>query len=211
MEGTRGDERPRIEHGPTRCPYCHASVEEAELEASVVCERCLARHHRDCWSGSCASCSSPRQLVSVRARDAAEAAPAGERDRYETAKAWINRAWLASFLLCMLALPVAAVVDGVTGAVRDPPGPPMFAMAFVFLCALVTFPMFLVNFYDAAVRTSRDARAGPLPVIVAGLGLCSGGFSSFGYYLRWGWQPLPPVRADTARGARPDPKASPED
>jgi len=40
---------------PTRCPYCHVGV-ETQRENWVVCQACLARHHRDCWQGACGSC-----------------------------------------------------------------------------------------------------------------------------------------------------------
>lgn len=68
MERDRGREL-RIEQGPTRCPFCHESV-AVETEAWVACERCLARHHPDCWkeSKNCASCGETRSL----ARDARE-------------------------------------------------------------------------------------------------------------------------------------------
>lgn len=54
----------------TRCPFCH---EHAAFEF-VVCRRCLAKHHGECWleHGTCASCGEARCIASTPARTARE-------------------------------------------------------------------------------------------------------------------------------------------
>ncbi|MBX3469931.1 MAG: hypothetical protein KF878_23900 [Planctomycetes bacterium] len=50
-----------------RCPFCHEDVRRGDAE--VVCDRCLARHHDDCWSESarCAACQNLTALTHPRA------------------------------------------------------------------------------------------------------------------------------------------------
>jgi hypothetical protein len=43
-----------VGHTPTRCPYCHDHV--GPEDENVVCNGCLARHHRACWDESAARC-----------------------------------------------------------------------------------------------------------------------------------------------------------
>lgn len=60
----------RVERSPTRCPFCHSSVDPASAEW-VACARCLGRHHAGCWSeaGSCAACAHDLPLSSAEARE----------------------------------------------------------------------------------------------------------------------------------------------
>ncbi|MBI3726524.1 hypothetical protein HY251_21580 [bacterium] len=80
-------ERPRVVSGqsPTRCPYCHESI-DVEGEAWVACASCLARHHKECWfgHGRCATCQAARALkrmesVQERAPSLLSAAPGAPR------------------------------------------------------------------------------------------------------------------------------------
>lgn len=195
MERNRTTSEVRVEQSPARCPYCHDGFEEAELEASVVCQRCLSRHHEDCWNGCCASCQAGRPLALVAA-----VRPVTTVSPHELRKRWVNRAWLASFLLCMIA--------GFLGAWLDVPAQqemPLYVMVTMLLCAVICLPLVAVNTYDAFVRRARDPSTGTLPIAVAALGLCSGGLSSFAYYLRWGWQPLPDAPQPPA-SRRPGPE-----
>mgnify|MGYP004237515749 CR=1 FL=1 len=54
-----------------RCPYCHTAA--APTRDAVACQRCLARHHGECWdeSGRCSACGSAKPLRA----DALEVAP----------------------------------------------------------------------------------------------------------------------------------------
>jgi hypothetical protein len=56
-------ERDDVHVAANRCPFCH---EDVLVETSVVCQRCLTRHHEACWeeSGACSSCSSTQRLIS---------------------------------------------------------------------------------------------------------------------------------------------------
>ncbi|MDF1664721.1 MAG: hypothetical protein P1V97_23380, partial [Planctomycetota bacterium] len=64
------DSRLHFEQSPTRCPYCHDSI-EITAGAWVACGDCLARHHDECHSehSACASCGSAKKLVSESLRE----------------------------------------------------------------------------------------------------------------------------------------------
>lgn len=64
----------------TRCPFCH----EHAADEFVVCGRCLAKHHAECWleHGTCASCGEARCLPfrkSMTAREQVRALWEGPR------------------------------------------------------------------------------------------------------------------------------------
>jgi hypothetical protein len=46
-----------------RCPFCHEGL-RAESRDWVACGKCLARHHRGCWSegGKCSACGSSERV-----------------------------------------------------------------------------------------------------------------------------------------------------
>lgn len=200
----------RVDQSPTRCPYCHDGFDEAALERSVVCHACLSRHHSDCWEGSCASCQSARPLTVGTPATIAVSAPrdaSARRTGFERVKHWVNYGWLASFLLCFVALFVALILEAAA-----PPGPPReppaIFMITTFLCALSVFPLVVVNTMDAAARKAHDEDFGVGPGLLALGGLLSAGFTSFAYHLVWGRFPLPPPRRPTAPvAARPGEKS----
>jgi hypothetical protein len=189
----------RVEASPTRCPYCHASV-AAEPE-TIVCASCLSRHHQECWTGTCASCGRGQALTVV---------PAAEKRAWERPMVWLNRAWLASMLLAFLMTFVTTAISVPFFEHGNPPkeSPLWVVLAIMipmFASALITYPMMAVNLIDAGERFSRDRRTG-FPLALAALGLCTGGLSSFAYYLGWGWQPLP---ADPSAPPSPPRKTPP--
>ena len=49
--------RVHVQGSPTRCAYCHDSV---EVEERTACKACVAVHHIDCWRQDrcCAACGS---------------------------------------------------------------------------------------------------------------------------------------------------------
>jgi hypothetical protein len=175
----------RVEASPTRCPYCHASV--AAEPDTVVCAACLSRHHTECWTGECASCRSTTALV---------AAPATGKRAWERPMVLLNRAWFVMFALnffvsMFVALAIVASSGGRSNAEpwlleSDASVIPMIPGV---ATALVALPMLIVNLIDAFARFLRNRRA--LPLALAGLGICTGGISSFVYYFVWGWKPLP--------------------
>jgi hypothetical protein len=173
----------RVEASPTRCPYCHASI-AAEPE-TVVCASCLSRHHKECWTDTCASCGRGQALAAV---------PATEHRPWERPMVWINRAWLASFVFVFVGTFVATMVSIAAGGITPKDEPPLWFMLAtmlpMFLSVAIALPMMLVNLIDAAARFQRDRRA-LLPLALAALGICTGGLTSFAYYFGWGWQPLP--------------------
>lgn len=56
----------RLEHSPTRCPYCHEGLGGSKPQGLAACASCGARHHRECFDGhgSCSSCGGQHALVS---------------------------------------------------------------------------------------------------------------------------------------------------
>jgi hypothetical protein len=58
----------RVEHGPTRCPFCHESVAPAS-DDWVACSQCLGRHHAACWEegAACAGCGHTGRLTAGEA------------------------------------------------------------------------------------------------------------------------------------------------
>lgn len=73
---TADDLRLHVEQSPTRCPYCHDSI-ELDGGAWIACGDCLARHHTECQveHGACASCGSVKKLVSEAVGASAEEMP----------------------------------------------------------------------------------------------------------------------------------------
>lgn len=55
-----------------RCPFCRDTV-SVDDDATLVCQRCLARHHAPCWSedkrggGRCSACGATERLAPVKA------------------------------------------------------------------------------------------------------------------------------------------------
>jgi hypothetical protein len=104
---------PRIEGGPTRCPYCHAHV-DLQVSPWVACAGCLARHHADCWlgQGGCAGCLGQRALFpasslgTVRERLRRGAAPP------RRSRALVLGALLLTAQLGAVALGLALLGDG---------------------------------------------------------------------------------------------------
>jgi hypothetical protein len=90
---------------PVRCPFCHGSV-GADLDDSAVCARCLARHHRECWSegAGCASCRETEALAS-----------------FSSARRTRSRAQLVSFVVAGVL--AAVVVSRSRQPVREPASP----------------------------------------------------------------------------------------
>ncbi len=191
MEQSRG--QVRVEQSPTRCPYCHADLEEKDLEAAVVCQRCLSRHHSECWLGGCASCKTTQALAPATRPPSSGDPTAG----YERAKRFINRAFAVSVFLILPASMIMMAAPHLEWLVTP---------LIVGLCVITGLSSFVVAVYDVIVRKMRDPRTEWLAVAVAFLGACTGGFASFAYYLRWGREPLPPpplpIRPTVADAAR---------
>lgn len=96
MEAAR-EREVRVEHGPTRCPFCHESVAPA-ADDWVACSQCLGRHHSACWEegAACAGCGHTGRLTAGEAQASPRAAeraftpvepPPGERPGDDVAHA----------------------------------------------------------------------------------------------------------------------------
>lgn len=171
----------RVEASPTRCPYCHSSVEASEAEA-IVCATCLSRHHRECWTGECASCRATGALGRV------EAGPVAER-RYEKAMAIVNHAFVAVFCLQLIALPLSFpyILSAKPAEGLPPALLPMMILGM--LGGLIGTLASIIDVYDAAKRHRRESSA--VPLILAILGFLTGGITSIVYYYGWGRKPMP--------------------
>jgi hypothetical protein len=180
---------PRVELGATRCPYCHAQVEAAERAQARVCEACLARHHAECWAGACASCGGARAL-------GVASDVAGER--FETLKAVANWGYVASFALCMAAMPIASAISP-PSAGTDPL--PVFMLP-LGLCGSLSVLMWALNSYDAVLRRSRDPafRASGAWALALASPL-TGGITGFCYFMFHGRHALPGSSAPAPRPA----------
>ncbi|MEZ0231072.1 MAG: hypothetical protein ACAI25_20825 [Planctomycetota bacterium] len=175
----------KVEQSPTRCPYCHADLEEKDLEAAVVCQRCLSRHHSDCWVGGCASCKTTKALAPT-----SEVASSGDANAtYERTKRFVNRAYGLSLLLLIPAAMIASA--------SSPDVELLIQATLVTVLVASGIAVLFLNGVDAIVRKSRDPSTEWLAVFVAFLGVFTGSFASFAYYLRWGREPLPPPRPAT--------------
>jgi hypothetical protein len=71
-------EKIKVHNKPNRCPYCHSGC--SPDDENIVCNDCLARHHRECWeeSGACVTCSSTNAMTVTPAIETAKK-PARER------------------------------------------------------------------------------------------------------------------------------------
>jgi hypothetical protein len=211
-----------LRQSPIRCPYCHDDVAAEEVEAALVCQQCLARHHRECWVEGCANCGhvTPLGALDGDALSAAneEALPLlpllGERSpqlrfargqAFEAAKRWSNRAYAMAMALAFVS-PFIGLVLGDLHTLAE-----QIFFFCVALASLTTFPILVLNTLDAYRRSRTDPEVGWFQVALALGGLCSAGLTSFAYYLRWGHEPLPehlePGRTPEVSASRPDPKA----
>lgn len=199
----RRDDLASVDRSPTRCPYCHDSIQPDGLEQAVVCGQCLARHHRDCWDGRCGACSA---TVALGRLDLGVAVAAGDaRAPYERLKRALNLAFIAGFLLCIVAALVGVAIFGPGEVEQAGELPPMGALPMMImslLTALIALPMIAVNSYDALVRRARDPSTSMLAPLLALAGIVTGGFSAVGYWARWGWQPLPRAQARKAANVK---------
>lgn len=113
------DPRVRVGGSPTRCPYCHDAV--SGQQRTVVCERCLSRHHASCWVEACASCGADERMVRAPAH--------GVMELRATLLAAVGRTvgpaslvlWSATLLAlpvglaAAFGLPLSALIHGVAG------------------------------------------------------------------------------------------------
>jgi hypothetical protein len=90
----------------------------------------------------------------------------------------------------MLILLVIASLTIVATLLPDQTNP--VGRLFVPAWLVLALTIHVLDFYDAIVRRRRDRSTSSVAVIVATLGLPTLGLASIAYYLRWGWQPLPP-------------------
>lgn len=189
----------------TRCPYCHDAVRDDELQGARVCERCLSRHHRECWDGRCASCQHTTPLEAVAPRPAA-AQPrvpfAGVR--YPPGMKVFNLGYVTLMMLSTTLLPLVAL----TGSL-DPDDPGLGMVVWAALIGLTTafsLGMWAVNTLDAfRSRAPIGAR------LMAALSPLNGGISGFVYFLVFArGRPQPPADAPPTPAPRPDPKADPK-
>lgn len=96
--------RLQVENSPTRCPYCHDGVSALHEDGTVVCGKCLSRHHAACWVGACASCGSADRLV----RDPVVLlAGLGRRFASASSKLALGPLSFLLWLLTLLAVPAA--------------------------------------------------------------------------------------------------------
>lgn len=108
----------RVEHAPSRCPYCHEDLGGAD--EVVACRDCGARHHAPCWGEDrkCATCRSERVLgapvatVAAPQEDAPVAsAPPAVTTVTEETLVWLSLpllAWMGVGIIAWAQEPVAA-------------------------------------------------------------------------------------------------------
>lgn len=72
IEPTPVPDRDDVHVVANRCPFCRDDV-SVDDDATLVCQRCLARHHTPCWSedkrggGRCSACGATERLAPVKA------------------------------------------------------------------------------------------------------------------------------------------------
>jgi hypothetical protein len=159
----------RVEASPTRCPYCHDGVDQAELQRALVCQTCLSRHHAECWLDRCASCGSEQALGVVGATQTLERSPSLQRTLHV-----VNWGWLVAFLIGLVLMPIT---HEVAPASRNP----LFEIPLM-LTSLLTIVAWFTNLYDAGLHHRQRGAA----LVSAFLGPCTGGMTGFCYYLVWG-------------------------
>ncbi len=182
----------RLAASPTRCPYCHGELAAAQFAAALVCERCLSRHHADCWVDACASCAGDRPL----GRPARPGARCPARGRTPGAALMAAAGWgyLGSFALCFPALiPALWALPPPTTEGGELPA----ALAPFMTATLVTSGLSVLLWglttADAAQRLARAPRPDRwLAFAVAAASLLTGGLSGLVYFLVWGRRPLRP-------------------
>lgn len=196
----------RLRSSPTRCPYCHDEVREEEFEDAQVCLSCLARHHADCWVGSCAMCGTTRALGEAHTPTAVRPTYTPFK-HYPTVMRWGNRLTIILFVLYFALMFVSIPVSAAFGLMDDPnstalPWPMIPGMVCGVFLALTLIPVTCLNFFDGVIRCQRDASCGFVALSCVLLSICSGGLSGMAYYLRWGWQPLPAAKTTPRRRPR---------
>ncbi|MBX3466692.1 MAG: hypothetical protein KF878_07330 [Planctomycetes bacterium] len=145
---------------PTRCPFCHAPC--AAEDDNVVCNGCLARHHRACWDegAGCATCPVARPARTASAQDIPALPPPDLAMLSPEVRGWVEAEvpagerllWVGQPLrapagavdvlrvivgLPFLAVACAVLVGGVRGGALDP----LIGLAFGLVgAAFVTSP-----------------------------------------------------------------------
>lgn len=185
----------RLAASPTRCPWCHGEVAAEQFAAALVCERCLSRHHADCWAGACASCAGDRPLGRPAQREARAVGLAfgAARGRTRGAALMAAASWgyLASFALCFLALiPAVWAVPPPDTAVGELPAALAPFMTAILVTSGLSVLLWGLTAGDAAQRLARAPRAEHwLAFVVAAASPLTGGLSGLVYFLVWGRRP----------------------
>jgi hypothetical protein len=148
-EGTQ--DRIRVDHAPSRCPYCHEDF--VSLEDVVACAACGARHHAECHAQDrrCATCGSTDVLVHVR-QGAAAASAARPRAPFFSQRL-LGQILVLPFLLCAWVLPLLILASAL-GSVFFPAGSPHAKGGSMALSALAV----VVAVVAVLVRNARQAR-----------------------------------------------------
>ncbi len=173
----------RLADSPTRCPYCHGELAAERFATALVCERCLSRHHADCWEGACASCAGDRALGRPAARPTC-------REALMAAASW---SYLGSFALCFPAL-IPAVWAGSSPRAQGGELPAALApfMTAILVTSGLSVLLWGLTTCDAAHRLARGPRPDRwLAFVVAAVSPLTGGLSGLVYYFVWGQRPLP--------------------
>ena len=179
----------------TRCPYCHDAVRDAELQRARVCERCLSRHHRECWEERCASCQHPRALAAVIEQPARRGQATDRVLPIHVA----NLGYLACMVLAVMTVPLAFA--------NGPPSddaPPMLFLSLSGIATGFSLGMWALNTIHA-VRTQASSSARGLAL----LSPCTGGMSGLVYYLVYVGPPWPTQGGGAGRRPGVDDEAPP--
>lgn len=172
-----GLDRVEVGRSPTRCPYCHDSIQEHEFRSAVVCSSCLSRHHQDCWQSTCASCGSGH-------RAGEDLGSLEEKPKSVAYRAWewsTNTIGVLSLIATLSAMALGHADQGW-----------LTAIGFLYLfCIVQAYPLNLVDAYKRKRSDPVDRGIiGWFPLAVAASGIAFS-VTTFLYFFTWGRRPFP--------------------
>ena len=169
------------------CPACRATLDDAAIEKAHLCNKCLALHHEACWSGVCGACGARPSAIVALPEKRKPSRRTGGRAPWETLKLVAAVAWLLSFVVANLALVVAWNAGWALNPFK---GMPVILELLLAPYQITALALVVITTVDSVLRGIARERGTGWPILIALLGFCTGGVSSFAYYLGWGRNPI---------------------
>lgn len=169
------------------CPTCRRPLDDAAFEQAHLCNKCLALHHPACWTGTCASCGARQDVLVATPEKKKPGRKRKSREPWESVKYLAAIAWVVSFFVANVALTAAWAAGWSLNPFR---GMPLIIELLIAPYQISALALIVIMTVDAVLRGIARERGSGWPIVIAALGLCTGGATSFAYYVGWGRKPI---------------------